>query len=186
MFSSSSSFDEDNNNRQMPNNYSSRKSSHIPCLYLPFQNGSSKLLLYFHGNAEDVGISYEMLDHFRNALKINVLAMEYPGYGVFQESGGCSANKIREDANYVFHYILQETKLVEGDIVIFGRSIGSGPAVYLAANNKPGGVILMSAYTSIKNIARDKVGWLSFIMGEHFDNISLISQVTSPTFLVHG
>ena len=62
---------------------STRKSDHIPCLYLPYQNGSSKILLYFHGNAEDVGISYEMLDHFRNSLKINVLAMEYPGYGVY-------------------------------------------------------------------------------------------------------
>jgi hypothetical protein len=32
----------------------------IPCLYLPFE-GDSKLLLFFHGNAEDVGIAFDVL-----------------------------------------------------------------------------------------------------------------------------
>lgn len=48
-------------------------------------------------------------------------------------------------------------------------------------------MILMSPYTSIKSIAKDKVGgFFCHLMGEHFDNLSLISKVTCPTFLVHG
>src|SRR4051794_2273273 len=77
-------------------------SGSIPCLYLPFSNGSSKLLLYFHGNAEDIGLSYEMLDHMRSALKVNVLAVEYPGYGIYNDLTGCNSEKIREDAEIVF------------------------------------------------------------------------------------
>lgn len=71
-----------------------RSSQHIPCLYLPYQTGSSKILIYFHGNAEDVGLSYEMLDHIRSTLKLNVLAVEYPGYGIYKEEGGCDAERI--------------------------------------------------------------------------------------------
>ena len=51
---------------------------------MPYLKGSNKLIIFFHGNAEDIGISYEMLDHLRTALKINVLAVEYPGYGVYE------------------------------------------------------------------------------------------------------
>ena len=64
---------------------SNRDNGQIPCLFLPYQSGSSKIILFFHGNAEDLGISYEMLDHLRGALKINILAVEYPGYGIYQD-----------------------------------------------------------------------------------------------------
>ena len=53
-----------------------------------------KLIVFFHGNAEDLGISYEMLDHLRTALKINVIAVEYPGYGVYEDPEGPSEEKI--------------------------------------------------------------------------------------------
>jgi fermentation-respiration switch protein FrsA (DUF1100 family) len=76
--------------------------------------------------------------------------------------------------------------LKDKDILIFGRSIGTGPATYIAAHNSPGALILMSPYTSIKNIVRNKVGWLSFLVAEHFDNIKLMPKVVCPTFIVHG
>ena len=64
--------------------------------------------------------------------------------------------------------------------------MGSGPATYLAAHYNPGALILMSPYTSIKNVVRNKVGFLSFLVAEHFDNITLMSNVSCPTFIVHG
>ena len=46
-------------------------------------------MLYFHGNAEDVGLTAELLEHLMPALKIHIIAVEYPGYGVYRskESG---------------------------------------------------------------------------------------------------
>lgn len=44
------------------------------------------LLIYFHGNGEDVFRSQELLDHLRCNLEVNILAMEYPGYGVYPGS----------------------------------------------------------------------------------------------------
>lgn len=43
-------------------------SHYIPCLYLPFIQGSDKILVYFHGNAEDIGYSYEFCDNLRKFL----------------------------------------------------------------------------------------------------------------------
>jgi hypothetical protein len=80
---------------------------------MPYQSGSSKLIIFFHGNAEDLGISYEMLDHLRGALKINIIAVEYPGYGIYKEAelgnpneGGPTEDKIFSDAKLVYQFAL--------------------------------------------------------------------------------
>ena len=144
------------------------------------------MLIYFHGNAEDVGLSYRDLDFLNKSLNINVLAIEYPGYGVYRDPDGCSAEKIKLDSEYVYRYILQETKLKESDIIIFGRSIGSGPAIHLASKFNPAALAVMSAYTSITDIAHQKVWGLGKLMHAHFENSKQIQKVTSPTFFVHG
>jgi len=125
----------------------------IPCLYLPFDQGSSKILIYFHGNAEDIGLATELLDYIRTLLRVHVLAMEYPGYGIY--NGKPSANKILRDANKVYKYLTKVQKIPESSIILFGRSIGSGPAAYLAAKFNPCALLLMSSFKSIKDIVRD-------------------------------
>ena len=47
-------------------------SGFIPCLYLPYLGGSSKLLIYFHGNAEDVGLAMELLAFVKDMLKVSL------------------------------------------------------------------------------------------------------------------
>ena len=37
------------------------KLEYIPCLFLPFDDGARKLIIYFHGNAEDIGLAYDFL-----------------------------------------------------------------------------------------------------------------------------
>ena len=82
----------------------------IPCLYLPYMSagrGSNKLLLFFHGNAEDLGISYQMLDHMRSMLHVNILAMEYPSYGAYACPDGPSEKMILRDAETTYKYVLE-------------------------------------------------------------------------------
>ena len=157
----------------------------IPCLYLPYSHGSSKLMIYFHGNAEDIGLAYELLDHLRNTLKLHVLAVEYPGYGIY--GGTADAQRILEDARLVFDYLTLVVGHSASDIFLFGRSMGSGPATELAAKRKPGALLLMSAYTSIRGVARSLAGKVSqYLIAERFKNIDHIRKVSCPTFLVHG
>ena len=44
---------------------------------------NNKLLVYFHGNAEDLGQNEVYLMKLREIFGMSVLAMEYPGYGMF-------------------------------------------------------------------------------------------------------
>lgn len=43
---------------------------HVPCVYLPYALGSSKVILYFHGNAEDIGLATELLDYLRTLMRV--------------------------------------------------------------------------------------------------------------------
>lgn len=66
--------------------YDNRRISHfIPTLYMPYHLGSSKILVYFHANAEDIILAKELLEHMQCFLKVNILAVEYPGYGLYTE-----------------------------------------------------------------------------------------------------
>ena len=59
------------------------------------------------------------------------MAIEYPGYGIYP--GKPTAEGILEDALTVWDYLTQKIGLSNKDIILFGRSLGTGPATELAA-----------------------------------------------------
>jgi len=66
--------------------YDRRRTSHyIPCMNIPFHIGASKVILYFHANAEDIVLAHELLDYIRTLLRVHIIAIEYPGYGLYTE-----------------------------------------------------------------------------------------------------
>ena len=139
----------------------------IPCLYLSYSQGSSKVMIYFHGNAEDLGQAYQLLNHIRNTLKIHIVAVEFPGYGIYPGSP-CSKN-ILEDANTVFDYLVNNVGWKSKDIILFGRSLGTGPATELASRKDPGALLLMSAYTSIRGVVKNISGkFTQYLISERF------------------
>ena len=74
-----------------------------------------------------------MLDHLRSMLHLNIMAMEYPGYGAYQNSDGADESRILDDAEFTYKYILKQTGISGEDVIIMGRSLGSGPATHLAS-----------------------------------------------------
>ena len=54
-------------------------------MHIPFNIGSSKMLIYFHANAEDIVLAHELLDYMRSLLRVNIISIEYPGYGLYTE-----------------------------------------------------------------------------------------------------
>lgn len=157
----------------------------IPCIYLDAINGSGKILIYFHGNAEDIGTSFDIVDMLRTVIGMNVLSVEYPGYGIYKgKSKECT---IIKDAETVYNFVSETLGYQGKNILVFGRSIGTGPATYLARHYETGCLFLMSAYTSIKQVARHLGGRLGAILiKERFRNIDNMPFIKCPTFLVHG
>ena len=156
---------------------------------MPYDDGADKLVIYFHGNAEDIGLAFDLLYQFGNEMKMHVLAVEYPGYGLYKTSPP-DENKIREDSEIVFDYLTKRLGVRESDIILFGRSMGTGPATYLASQNKAYCVLLMSPYSSIKDVSKSLLGRFSFfltpIVYERFRNIDMIKDAKCPAFFLHG
>jgi hypothetical protein len=77
----------------------------------------------------------------------------------------------------VYDYLTTCIGINEQDIILFGRSMGSGPTSYLSSIKSPFALLLMSPYTSIKDAAKSLLGWaafLSIIVYEKFRNIDMI------------
>lgn len=111
--------------------------------------------------------------------------MEYPGYGLY--IGEPSAERMLKDAEILFDYLVDKMGIEPQNIFLFGRSIGSGPATYIAARRTPGAMFLMSPYTSIKDVAKGIVGKLGELMiAERFRNIDEIKKAQCPVFFIHG
>merc|ERR1719229_1443672 len=93
----------------------------------------------------------------RDQFKMNVLAVEYPGYGLLHHVPASEA-ALKEVALTAFRFILDELKVAYEQIILFGRSVGSGPTVYLASRFPVGGLILVAAFASVREAAKSHIG----------------------------
>ena len=80
------------------------------------------------------------------------MAVEYPGYSIY--NGKPNAKIVREDALLVYQYMTAKLGFQEQNIIIMGRSIGTGVALELMQKIKPGALVLISPFASIKSLAR--------------------------------
>jgi len=74
------------------------------------------------------------------------------------------------------------------DIILVGRSMGTGPACAIASNiNKIAALVLLSPYTSLKAATKTYLGgFASFLVRERFENLTAIKSVRCPTLIIHG
>ena len=93
------------------------------------------------------------------------------------------------DIEAVFRYLTTERKVPAEHIVLFGRSLGSGPACYLAAKcsaqGKPvAALILLSPFTSVYRLVVPDIGVT--LLGDAFPNIDRIRDIKVPIYIAHG
>lgn len=170
-----------------PQNSNSQKFHHIPCMYQPttyFNKTSNKIFIYFHGNAEDIFNATNNVNLIQSNLPLNTLCMEYPGYSIYYSDK--SAETIEEDSLTLFDFLTNECKINNKDIIVCGRSIGTGPATYLASKRKPGALILISPIKSLQDTVKNLIGPLQYLVRNRFDNYERIKNVTCPLLVIHG
>ncbi len=140
---------------------------------------SKTVLLYCHGNAEDLGHIREFMEAFQRA-GISVFAYNYPGYGTSTgkpTESGCYA---ASDAAYA--YITETLGYAPSQICLYGRSLGGGPACWLAQRYPVGSMILDSTFTSTFRVMtrRKLLPW------DKFDNIAKLKDIQCPILFIHG
>lgn len=135
----------------------------IPCVILePSDHPSPLFLIYFHSNAVDIKESMKFYSFLGTGLCSNVVGVEYPGYGMY--TGEANQKQIYMDALSVYDYLIYSLKVPPStnlpfyipltlpleNILVFGRSIGTAPAIYLSSKRKIGILGLISPFTSLK------------------------------------
>jgi abhydrolase domain-containing protein 17 len=88
-------------------------------------------MICFHGNAEDIGYSSYFFKPLSNIWKCHILAVEYPTYGVYKDRD-LNQDNIIEDSLHIYDFLIQKIGLQHDQIIVFGRSMGSGGACALA------------------------------------------------------
>jgi fermentation-respiration switch protein FrsA (DUF1100 family) len=136
-------------------------------------------ILYVHGNAEDLGDVRGSLEKIRD-LGFSVFAYDYRGYGTSQ--GTPTEKSAYEDIDTAYNYLTQSLKIQPEKIIVFGRSVGGGSAIDLAARKPIAGLIVESTFTSAFRV----VVPFPILPFDKFNNIDKIKKVKVPVLVMHG
>ena len=161
----------------------------IPCMFYKPTYSNKKIeyfMIFCHGNGCDIGSMQYTLDQFCRNLNMYIISFEYPSYGL------CTATSpgretINDHADKAFRFVRNTLHWPEERIIIYGHSIGSGSGCHLASTHPVGALILQSPYTSIRNLIREKAGFLSYVIpGRSWDNLEAIKNIKCPILFIHG
>lgn len=139
-----------------------------------------RALIYFGGNAEDVG--YEFADFAQAFPQHAIYLVNFRGYG--GSTGTPTEQALFTDAENVFAYVQQ----THPDISVIGRSLGSGVAAHLASVKPVQKLALVTPFDSILNIARERYSLfpVSVLLRDKFDSVSKVPQIKAPTLIIVG
>ncbi len=148
-----------------------------------FRAESSKgLVFYLHGNAGNL-ISWGQIAPQFIDNHYDLLIIDYSGYG--KSTGKLSEKSLFSDGQFIYDQIKKDYK--EDNIVIYGRSIGTGIATHLASNNKPKQLILESPFYNMIDLAKSIYPWLpKFLIRYPLRTDRYIKNVECPIALFHG
>ena len=144
-----------------------------------------RVVLFFHGNAGNISHRRETLE-ILHRLGLNILIFDYRGYG---RSGGRPGEQgLYRDARAAWRWLREQRGFAAGQIVLFGRSLGGVVATRLAAEVTPGALIVESAFTSARDMARAIFPVLSHVMvlRYRFDAVSAMRRVRCPVLVLHS
>jgi pimeloyl-ACP methyl ester carboxylesterase len=135
------------------------------------------LVIYFGGNAEEVSW---MLDETGNTPGVSWLLVDYRGYGLSEGSPGEAA--LVSDALQWFDHALKLPGVDAKQVLAFGRSLGSGVAVALAAQRPVARLILATPYDSLAAVAKRHYWYLpvDLLLKHRFDSIALAPAMKQP------
>lgn len=159
--------------------------SRIPAFFIE-RPGAMITLLFSHGNAEDLGMIYDWFNDLARVLRVNIMAYDYTGYG--KSTGTPAEDHCYADIEAAYKYLTEVRRIQPEQIVLYGRSLGSGPSCYLAsrtatAGRSVGGVILQSPLLSAYRVA---FNFRFTMVGDRFPNVDYAPSIRCPVFIVHG
>ncbi len=143
--------------------------------------GAGGLVIYFGGNAEEVS---GLLHDAERFAPWSFAAFNYRGYGLSE--GRPSEASLIADARVIYDWFTRLDGIDPDRIVVFGRSLGSGVAVQLAASRPVFGVVLVSPFDSLRSVASRQYPFVpvSLLLKHPFDSLAHAPEIRSPVLIV--
>jgi pimeloyl-ACP methyl ester carboxylesterase len=141
-------------------------------------------LLWFYGNAETVAFD---ADAFRALLPPGwaLLALDYRGYGA--SDGAPSEAALYRDAETAWDFLLAQPEVEPARVALYGRSLGSAPALHLAATRPVRAVVLDSPFSSGRELARLHYWFVPpLLVRIELDNLARARRLSAPLLVLHG
>lgn len=134
------------------------------------------LILYFGGNADD---PREFTTLYPELEEYDIVTFNYRGYG--KSDGTPSEKTLFEDALKIYDEYSQNK-----DVIIIGRSLGSGVATYLASQRDAKGLILITPYDSIVSVAQNKYFFVpvKYLIKHKFESTKYIKELNLPIAII--
>ena len=147
------------------------------------RSGAERLLLFFHGNAGALDkwgyAANEFLDQ-----GLNVFIIDYRGYG--KSKGEITDEGLKNDALLAYQWAC--ARFASQDIILCGRSLGSGLATWLSRKYPSRLLLLETPYTSLQDMAALNFAWLplTWLMRFELNNLEWVQQSMAPVYIIHG
>ncbi len=145
-------------------------------LYKKSKQKDAPLIIYFGGNSDD---ATRFLLHVEDLKGFDIIAFNYRGY--VGSSGKPSEKNLFQDAIKIYDKFAKDSK-----VILIGRSLGTGVAVYLASKRDAKGLVLITPYDSIASLAKQKYPYLpiGLLLKYKFDSIKYISKIKTPVAVI--
>jgi fermentation-respiration switch protein FrsA (DUF1100 family) len=142
------------------------------------------VILFLHGNAQEV-YSWSLVHQELAPLGCRLLLIDYHGYG--KSRGEPHEAGLYMDGRAAMAW-LQGKGFGDGDIIIFGKSLGGGVACEIAQDRKLKALILESTFTSLASVARNLFPFLplGIPLGERYDSAAKLPRARCPVIIIHG
>jgi fermentation-respiration switch protein FrsA (DUF1100 family) len=141
--------------------------------------GATTTLVWSHGNAGNIGGRADALLALAGR-GLAVLAYDYRSFG--RSGGQPSEDGVYRDAEAAYDSLGEPG----GRVVCFGESLGGAVTLHLATVRPCAAVVLVSTFTSLRDVARFHYGPAGLLAGHRFDSLARIARVRVPVLIAHG
>ncbi|MGF1546097.1 MAG: alpha/beta hydrolase [Thiotrichales bacterium] len=151
---------------------------------LHLKNAEPRGLVFFlHGNGGSLENWFTGVDFYRR-IEWDLFMLDYRGYG--KSSGTIEREaQLHADVRAAWDHVAPQYSA--RPIVIYGRSLGTGLATRLALEVDAAQLVLVSPYTSLRELARFYFPWIpTAVLRYPMPTDAWLPAVKTPIWIVHG
>ncbi len=144
------------------------------------------VVLFTHGNGGNVALWAPSIQYLVERHQVAALVFDYRGYG--HSEGRPDEKGILQDARAARRWLARRKGVAEESVVLMGQSLGGGVAVDLAARDGARGLVLVSTFTSVPDVAAHHLPWApaQLLMTQRYNSLAKIKQYDGPLLICHG